>query len=129
MSRDEAAHPEPPPARRRDLRFRRPLTAAELRSVEAAAAAASPGGAVEAVFRALWDGLLNAAEGVSFAEAAERGLRFHPDDYAIPASQAEHLLGVLNRASEAFGSGERSVSMSWLALGPATYDDELDERR
>ena len=127
MNRERGANRDPSVSRRVGSRFRRRLTPAELRSI-VMAADAPPGTAVEAAFRTLWDLLLTEAEGVSFADAVERGLRFHPDDYAIPAAQAASLIDLLNQVAGALRGSERSVAMAWLELGPATYDDS-DERR
>ena len=103
-------------------RFRRPLTEQELDKIAEIAKWPGETGGLAATFRAIWDVLLGEAEGVTYAEASERGLKFNVAEYAIPESQRGVLLDLLH---EVRGPAvkESSVAMLWLDRGPATYPD------
>ncbi len=58
------------------------------------------------------------------AEAAERGLRFHPAEYAIPESQSEALLGIWRRYRGPAHRKESEVGRLWLDMGPGSYPDD-----
>ena len=74
-------------------------------------------------FRATWDILLGDAEGMTMAEAAARGFRFHPAEYAIPESQSEVLLGIWRLHRGRAHPKESEVGMLWMNMGPGSYQD------
>lgn len=105
-------------------RFRRPLTPEEFAAITAAAQRRGRNGGLDAAFRATWDILLGAAEGLSMAEAADLGFRFHPAEYAIPESQAEALLGIWRRHRGPRYRKDSAAGLLWLDMGPGTYPDQ-----
>lgn len=70
---------------------------------------------------ALWDLVLREADGVGVAEAAARPARFHVQDYAIAADQAESLLEAMTRRRRLPRSVLAGVWMLWADQSPAEY--------
>jgi len=104
-------------------RFRRPLTDAELDAIAAAAKRRGKSGGLNGAFRATWDILLGDAEGMTMDEATERGLRFHPAEYANPQSQSEVLLEIWLRHRGPHRKAS-AVGMLWMDMGPGSYPDD-----
>ncbi|WP_435771382.1 hypothetical protein [Nocardioides sp. SYSU DS0651] len=84
--------------------------------------AAAERGGTDAAFDATWDVILGEAEGMTTAEASERGLRLDPSAYAIPEGQARVVQGIWHRHR-----GHTGPSFLWLQMGPATYADAVDD--
>ena len=132
MNRPPEPSPPPDPSAHRGIgyRFRRPLTDAELETITSAAKRRGKDGGLDGAFRATWDILLGEAEGLTMDEAIERGLKFHPAEYAIPESQSETLLGIwLRHRGPRYPQG---VCCRVLVAkhGPGTYpDDNSDSTR
>ena len=105
-------------------RFRRPLTPAELDAIMAAARASRQKRWTGRSLPGDVDILLGEAEGMTMAEASERGLRFHPTEYAIPESQADVLLAIWRRHRGPHYLKDSVVGMLWINMGPGTYPDE-----
>lgn len=97
-------------------RFRRPLTDRELDSVRTAARRDGPADGLHE----LWTLILRDAEGVTWDEAVDRGLKFTPSDYAIPYEQARDVLETLKENQPR--SLRVGVSVEWLNIGPASYE-------
>lgn len=98
-------------------RFCRPLTETELAAVIDEAGARG----VLAALQALWDLILEDAEGISWAQAVASGRVFDPGDYAIPRAQAGEIQRAMRRHGAAL-SRRPDVGMVWLDRGPALYD-------
>ena len=98
-------------------RFRRALTAQEMSEITHVMV--TEGGA--AGFREMWSRILLEAEGVTWAEAVERGLKFHPSDYALPTAQAVDLRALMT-VHRGRDDTEVNVSMTWFNDGPASYE-------
>jgi hypothetical protein len=98
-------------------RFRRPLTEDEFEQITAAA---KTGGLNRAV-RATWDILLRYAEGVSYDEAVERGLKFYPREYAIPQTQHDRLNEIWTQHRGSASAAD--VAFAFFSGGPASYPD------
>ena len=122
---DPSADPSAePPHRGVGFRFRRPLTPDELDSITAAARRRGKDGGLDGAFRATWDILLGEAEGLTMDEAAWRGLKFHPAEYAIPHSQSETVLSIWRRHRGPRYPNESSVGLLWMDMGPGSYPDD-----
>lgn len=102
-------------------RFHRALTEAELERITATTKRSGP----EAGIIELWDILLTAAEGISFAEARTLGRQFNVRDYAIPEQQETQLLAIYRRHRKQVSRS--SIDITWLGIGPATYDEKNDD--
>ena len=121
---DPETSSSPQTSRGTGFRFRRPLTDEELETIKAAAKRRTKDGGLDGAFRATWDILLGEAEGMTMAEATERGLTFFPAEYAIPHSQSEIVLGIWRRYRGPRYHKESVVGMLWMDMGPGSYPDE-----
>src|SRR5690242_21813798 len=98
-------------------KFHRELTDAELERITATTKRSGP----EAVIIELWDILLTAVEGISYAEARTLGRQFNVRDYAIPEQQEDDLLAIYRRHRKQVS--KTAIDLTWLDIGPATYDE------
>ena len=116
--------PSAPSPRGIGFRFRRPLTEDEFERITAAAMQRGRSGGLDGAFRATWDILLGDAEGLTMQEASDRGLRFHPAEYAIPESQSDRLLGIWRKHRGPRYPRESAAGMLWMSMGPGSYPDD-----
>lgn len=72
-----------------------------------------------AALDALWELILHEAEGLSLAEAAERG--FYVSDYAIPADQAVMIRDAMVQRRRLPPRVVAGFWAMWGNLGPADY--------
>jgi hypothetical protein len=103
-------------------RFKRPLTDDELGRIEQAlrTGGGGPHGPAAALV-ALWDVILQDAEGCTYAQANAEDRGFRPNDYAIPKAQADALLALMKGTRSK--RVRNSVSMTWHNRGPASYNE------
>ena len=102
------------------FRFRRSLTDEELERIRSAAKRPGRNGGLDAAFRATWDILLGEAEGMTMAQAVDRGLKFHPLEYALPEHQAQQVLSIWVRHRGPRYRIASAASLLWMSMGPAS---------
>lgn len=95
-------------------KFRRPLTDEEIAQIKAEKQA-------DDAFMKLWDIILTDAEGEGWELAISRGHKYTPSEYAIPRAQEEDLVAWMIKKLPKH-KRSMSVHMTFLDMGPATYD-------
>jgi len=71
---------------------------------------------------AMWELILQDAEGVGVVEAAARTPQFRVQDYAISADQAQQLHDATVLRRRLPDRVARGFAMMWFAQSPADYD-------